>query len=283
MNSTTRKIGAAFGLASIAAFSVALPASATTVGEWGVWASTEVDGQYNVTFTDPSMPDASVAIYDYSSVDIFSPDGEGEGFTAATPVGALVGANNNSTDYNFLKVETIADNNDCATVEITFDSAVPAEQLILAISDIDSDNATISMEDENGDPIAPGDIAGFDMDTVPAFNWDDLSNTDDIPAFSFDPSSTELYVGNAPDNTDGSTGWVQPTLPISFVSIVICTEDGNNSSQRIWLGQVSDGTASSSGGSLAQTGADKSIYLGVIAGGALLAAGGFVGMRRRNS
>ena len=271
MNSTTRKLGAAVGLASIAAFSVALPASAaSTISAWGDWYGMFLTLEFN----NPAFPDATFTVSGEESWNNLYPATEDEGFTAADPLGQLIGPNQDSTDTLLLKVETLADNDSTATVDIVFESPVPANQLVVAISDIDSDRAEIEMWDGNDDPLTYLEIAGNEENF--AFNWDDPTDTVNVPGMGSN-NPTSIILGDAPDNTDGSTGWVRPTVDVKAMEIHINTEDGNFSSQRIWIGQVA------AVDSLADTGMSDSLYLAAVAGGALLAAGGFVGLRRRNS
>lgn len=277
MNNTARKVGAAFGLAAIAGFSVALPASAANIAEWGVFDDSTNGYDGAIYFTNPDFPDAEVMVSSESTYEFLQPAEENEGFTTADPLGALVGANYDSTDTNFLKISTAADNTQTLVTEITFDSPVPAGQLVLAISDIDSDHAEITMLDENDDDVTAGDIIGTATET--GFNWSDPADTLNVPTVeATDPGVVSMY--NAPDDTEGSTGWVRPSSSISKITINTWTEDGNVSSQRIWVGQVIEDTSSDG---LANTGAGDSLYLGAIAGGALLVAGGAIALRRRQA
>lgn len=165
------------------------------------------------------------------------------------------------------------------TTTITFDSPVPAGQLVLAISDIDSDRAEIFMYDELGFFTDAADIIG--TATTLGFNWDDPSNTEDVPLVGRDlVKLTTVHMGEAPWNTEGSTGWVRPSADISRIEINTYTEDGEVSSQRIWIGQVIEDT---SGDELASTGAGDSLYLAALAGGAALTAGGVMAVRRRQA
>jgi LPXTG-motif cell wall-anchored protein len=237
MNSTTRTIGAAFGLASIAAFSIALPASAAvTASEWGVFGNSSNGYDAAVTFTNPDFPDAEIMVSSESTYDFYAPADEDEGFT----------------------------------------SEVPADQLVLAISDIDSDYTEITMLDAEDNSVSADDIMGTATDK--AFNWADPTDTDNIPQVGGE-GATIVSMGNAPDDTDGSTGWVRPSVPISKITISTWTTDGNVSSQRYWIGQVVE-TADEP---LANTGASDSLYLVAAAGGAMLAVGGLVGLRRRQA
>jgi LPXTG-motif cell wall-anchored protein len=273
MKFASRTTGAIASLTSLFALTVALPASAAVTGEWGVW-STVADGPYSfaIDFDGSSMPDALVDISDDYESEALDPFAEDEGFTAADPVGALVGANGNSTEDLFLKVSTTDDNNNSTFVVIQFASPVPAGQLVLAISDIDSDNAIITMTDENGDGLTATQIIGTATET--GFNWDDPANTDDVPVVSA-AGATSVAMDDAPDGTDGSTGWVRPSAAISAITLQISTEDNRISSERIWVGQVID--AEDHG--LANTGLSDSMYLVAFAGAALIATAGIVRLR----
>lgn len=277
MNNTSRTAGAILGLAAIATFSVALPASAANVAEWGVFDDSENGYDGAIYFTNPDFPDAEIMVSDENTYGFYSPYAQDEGFTTADPLGALVGANYDSTYLNFLKIETAADNNQETVTEITFDSPVPADQLVLAISDIDSDYTEVTMLDAEDGDVSAEDIVG--TATTTEFNWDDPSDTENIPNVALEDATT-VSMGTAPDGTDGSTGWVRPSVAVSQITISTWTEDGNNGSQRIWVGQVIEDTSSDN---LADTGVSDSLYLTAVAGGAILAVGGTIALRRRGN
>lgn len=277
MNNNSRTAGAILGLAAIATFSVALPASAANVAEWGVFDDSENGYDGAIYFTNPDFPDAEVMVTYEQTYGFYAPLNEDEGFTSADPVGALIGENYDAAESLFLKVETAAGNLFGLQTNITFDSPVPADQLVVAISDIDSDNLEISMLDADGNAVDAGDIIG--TATTTAFNWSDPANTTDVPEV-LELDATTVSMSNAPDGTEGSTGWVRPSVAVSAIEIWTWTEDNNNSSQRIWVGQVIEGAASNN---LADTGASGSLYLTAIAGGAILAAGGAIALRRRGN
>jgi LPXTG-motif cell wall-anchored protein len=274
MKFASRSIGAIASFTSLFTLTVALPASAAVTGEWGVFGdSLTFDAQ--VDFANPGFPDAQIEVTNENEYGYYSPDGEGEGFTAADPVGSLVGANQSSTADNFLKVDTYDER--AVTVTIYFDSPVPAGQLVIAISDIDSDRTEIQMFGESDGAISATDVIG--TATTLGFNWADPSNTDDIPLVDGLLGNTvRMYDANW--DTEGSTGWVRPSADVSEISIETFTEDGFVSSQRIWIGQVIE---DSSGDDLASTGASDSLYLAAVAGGATLLAGGFLRLRRRDT
>jgi len=270
MNFPHRKLGATLGLALVTGLTIALPASAATVGEWGVWQAD--DAGLVLNFSNPTMSDATFTVSGEDEWDIYSPAEEDEGFSASSPVGSVIGANATSSKYLFLKVTTLADNAQAAVVNITFDTAVPAGNLVLALSDVDSDQGVIEMNHENGDQLSGIEIWGTATDT--GFNFEDPSSSD-YP--TLDPAGDSVTIGDAPDGTDGSTGWVRPSIAVKTITITINTEDGASSSQRIWVGQIGD--AEDEG--LAKTGSADSMYLVAFAGAAILAAAGIV--RRRTN
>ena len=250
----------------------AIPASAAvTASEWGDW-----DAMFlSVSYDNSAFVDGTFSVTGEDDWDNLSPADQGEGFSADTPLGALFGSNVDATAFQFLKVTTLDNNDATAIVEITFETEVPANQLVLALSDVDSDRATITMYDGESNAVSAANIIGTAATT--GFNWDDVTNTSDVPTTTtIDPNT--VVIGDAPDDTDGSTGWVRPSAGVKFIHVEINTEDGNYSSQRIWLGQLLEATPAAE---LGHTGVDKSNYLLAIAGGAILAAGGFIGLRRR--
>lgn len=261
MNFLHRKLGATLGLALVTVFTIALPASAATVGEWAKW-----DGD-SLNFSNSNMSDATYTVSNYDESGFYSPADEGEGFSATTPIGSIIGANATSSKNLFLKVVTIADNTEIAVVTITFDTATPADNLVLALSDVDSDQAVIEMTDGNAVALTGAEIIGTATDT--GFNFEDLTSSDHPTVVA---GASSVTIDDAPDGTDGATGWVRPNVAVKTITISISTEDGAPSSQRIWIGQLGDEE-------LAPTGSSNSLYLVAFAGAAILAAAGIV--RRR--
>ena len=141
MNSTTRKIGAAFGLASIAAFSVALPAAATPTTEWAQW----VNNGDNFAFTNSSLVGGYLNWGGMNGNWIISTDTDGEYFTADTPIGAIFGSNGPSSTETYFKFQTQNDTSSSTFVELVFDAPVPANLVAFAISDIDTDHVVVAV------------------------------------------------------------------------------------------------------------------------------------------
>jgi hypothetical protein len=277
MNTVVKKITAAIGLAAISSLGVVIPAFAATVAEWGEWVD---DGEQRLIFSDPSFSGATFSVTNEQTWRIESPaDGSWiESFSDDSPVGSLIGGNVSSTKDLALYLETKDDNNETVVAIITFDTEVPAGALVFALSDVDTDYAYIEMANGAGDPLTGSEIIGTATHT--GFNSGDHTSTD-RPAIV--ASDNHVTIGDAPDDTGGSTGWLRPSEAVKTIAIAINTEDNYYQGQRIWIGQIkgSKGVGGSSDEDLAYTGANDSIYLVAFAGLALLATAGIV--RRRTT
>jgi LPXTG-motif cell wall-anchored protein len=277
MKSMFHKVSAILGLAAITGLSVALPASAATFAEWGEW----VDGaEDRLVFSDPSLSDATFSVENEQTWRSEAPaDGIWiDSFSANSPVGALIGETVSSTRDLALYLETKDDNNEGVVAVITFDTEVPAGALVFALSDVDTDYAYIEMTNGAGDPLTGSEIIGTATNT--GFNFDDLSSIDRPTVVS---NGDYVTIGDAPNDTRGSTGWLRPSEAVKTIAIMIKTEDNYYQGQRIWIGQIggSEDVGGSSGEGLAETGAADSMYLVAFAGAAILATAGIV--RRRTN
>jgi LPXTG-motif cell wall-anchored protein len=277
MKTVFHKIGATLGLAAITGLGVALPASAATFAEWGEW----VDGaEDRLVFSDPSFSGATFSV---DNEQTWRTEATADGFwvgsfTADSPVGSLIGANVSSTKDLALYLETKDDNNEAVVAVITFDTEVPAGTLVFALSDVDTDDAYIEMANGVGDPLTGSEIIGTATNT--GFNSADPTSTDRPTVVA---GSNFVTIGDAPDETLGSTGWLRPSAAVKTIAIVINCEDNYYQGQRIWIGQIggSEDVGGSSDEGLAKTGATDSMYLVAFAGAAILAAAGIV--RRRTN
>ena len=273
MNSNFAKATAVAGLVAAFAVSTAIPASATvTASEWGAWDSMFLGFAYD----NPAFIGGTYSVTGADSWTNLYPATEGDGFTADTPLGGLFGSSTALAYPTVLKVYSPADNATPAIMEITFQTEVPANQLVLAITDVDVDHATITMYDGQSNSISATNIIGSAPTT--GFNFVDPANTTNVPT-STATGPYSVLIGNAPDFTDGSTGWVRPSVGVKFIHIEFNTEDGASHFEKVWMGQLLEATPAAE---LGHTGVDQSVYLAAMAGGGILAAGGFIGLRRRN-
>jgi LPXTG-motif cell wall-anchored protein len=277
MKTMFHKICATLGLAAITGLGVALPASAATFAEWGEW----VDGaEQRLVFSDPSFSGATFSVENEQTWRGEAPaDGIWvESFSANSPVGSLIGENVSSTKDFALYLETKDDDNEAVVAVITFDTEVPAGALVFALSNVDTDHAYIEMANGVGDPLTGAEIVGTATNT--GFNSADPTSNDRPAVVS---AGNYVTIGDAPDNTGGSTGWLRPSEAVKTIEIIINTEDNYYQGQRIWIGQIggSEDGGGSAGEGLAKTGSADSMYLVAFAGVAILATAGIV--RRRTN
>jgi LPXTG-motif cell wall-anchored protein len=277
MKSMFHKIGATLGLAAITGLGVALPASAATFAEWGEW----VDGaEDRLVFSDPSLSDATFSVVNENTWRIEAPaEGSWIGsFSADSPVGSLIGANTGATNDFALYVFSKDENREYAIVTITFDTAVPAGNLVLALSNVNEDHAVIEMADGNNVSLTGTEIIGTATDT--GFSSTDIAS-DPIPTVVAGSYFARM---DAPeDYNDRSTGWVRPSAAVKTIAVAIASNDSYYGMQRVWIGQIggSEDVGGSSDEGLAKTGAADSMYLVAFAGAAILATAGIV--RRRTN
>lgn len=273
MKTMFHKISATLGLAAITGLGVALPASAATFAEWGEW----VDGaEDRLVFSDPSLSDATFSVANESIWRIQTPaTGSYVGsFSANSPVGSVIGAiSTEATNGYALYTETKDDNNETAVVSITFDTAVPAGNLVLALSGVSRDDAVIEMTGDSDVDLTGTEIIGTATDT--GFSSTDIAS-DAIPTVVAGATSVSLDAPEA--RNDFSTGWVRPSAAVKTITISSNTNDNYYGVQRIWIGQIggSEDVGGSSDEGLAKTGVADSMYLVAFAGAAILATAGVV-------
>lgn len=248
------------------------PASATVVNTWGHWAfldeSTTTEGsitfgtgQVNATWDTDGDMNYSVEINDATD----------EYFDSSTPIGSAFSANGPSSDNNFGRFYVPAGFDNGGEMNITFDTPVPADALALAISDIDSDEVTVSATTDGTTPLTAEELKG-----TAATSWDSLSFnfcanrndtlcSNDQEVAPVDHSRDNAVIFGDIDNdslwgTDGTSAWLRPSVAVKTLHLVFWNSDSNNdSSERIFLVQKS-GTAdvpSNSQGDLANTGGNS--------------------------
>lgn len=267
MSSKTRIAGLAIGLTG--ALLLAAPANATSFKSWGVWS----DG--SIAFSGTNAVDATYTLDSgVQSSEIITTDYDNEYFTADSPIGEIFGTNGPDSTNNYLKVSTQDDQTTDAVVEITFDSAVAAGDLALAVSDIDSDHVTITMNDDSSNSLTGVEING--SATTSAFNFCDYSasSCSDTSVPDIATNGNNVVATGQDSGTDGSTAWFRPSVAVKSITLTIRNDDSSNNSstERIWLAQLSEGSSSSSNSPhLANTGANDGAQLPIAA--ALVAGG----------
>ena len=273
--------------ASVAAIALALaplsPASAASTAAWGVWdlnILTAVNTE-TVTFGSSSLPDATFTISGtYTTAEVLNVDDGDEWFTAETPIGAVFGANGPSATNNFLKIESTTTTTDLVTLTVTFASPTKANDLGVAVSDLDSDEVTVSATDANGNALTGAQLVG--TASPDAFNWCNVANSPggctDTDTPNITVNASDVFAAGAQQGTDGSTAWFQPSVGVKTITYVYKNDDTNTqtSTVRFWLAQKES--------ALPNTGVSASSMLGMFGfGAALLAAGALIVVRRRRA
>lgn len=258
-------------LALFATPATAAPAAGTV--SWGYW------GEGNVFFPDATGTiDGVFLSSNETSLEILNSDDEEEFFVAGTPIGKIFGASPATGTVggnNFLKIGTQVDTVSDTTLTITFNSEVPAGRLGLAISDIDWDKATITMQNEAGDDISASNIKGKTANL--AFNFCTYTPKagacgSDTDKPSVTTSTNAVIATGSGASTDGSTFWVVPSAAVKVIVITIRNLDPTemSSTQRIWLAQ-SNVDIEFPSDELADTGSESSSVLWMASLGMLLA------------
>jgi hypothetical protein len=269
------------------------PASAatTTTAKWGSWTFDEQNTyEGDITFGDPSMPDAhwapsvDEAPSNRATLAVVGTDTAGEYFGADTPIGAIAGANGPTGSFNFLKdtinglagTTVLGVRQDMNYIAINFATAVPADQLVIAASDIDSDHVSFLGKDVDGNFLTAEQLRGTAAATFSdlAFNFCSSASAPNsctdtaVPAITTDSDGRIIATGQT-SNTTGSSFWIRPSVPLKQLWIQVWNDDASNSSSiRLWAAQVTTTTTSDvtpSSSNLPQTGTGSALVPGLVA------------------
>jgi LPXTG-motif cell wall-anchored protein len=292
------KFGKSIALTSIVVATVltiaTVPASAATINTWGHWSFTNSSttdagnltfstGQANATWTASGDSGWSVDTDTHAT---------SEYFNAATPIATAFSANGPKSTNNYIRMYAGAGVNQQTYLFVNFATPVPAGDLAIAVSDIDSDYMLVDGKDASDNNIAVADLIGTAGTTS---NLDALSfnfcvnrttspcsnNTEVVHVTQTMPTQLQFgdYASNT-WNTDGASAWIHPSTTVSSLRFQLYNGDTNESSERVWIVQKNEGTLPTD---LANTGSNN---LQVVAVAAALIAGGY-GMvattRRRRS
>ncbi len=276
-----------FTLAGIIAASSALalapllPAAAATDdvawGSWGAVGPSSLSAE-TVTFTGTNFVNGTWAVTGAAGYEILDTTTAGEYFTAETPIGTAFSANGPDLGANFLKVTMPAGGQ--STLTVTFDAAVPADQLGIAVSDIDTDHVSISGTDANDGALTGAQING--SATTQGFNFCAVTDPPsacggDTDTPSLSTGATDVTATGTSAGTDGSSAWFRPNTTVKSLSFTFFNDDsGNTSSERVWLVQKYTPAP------LPNTGVNGGLVAGIAGLSiALIAAGGLIVARRR--
>jgi hypothetical protein len=231
-------IGAAVTALGLSVVLTASPAlAAVDDGTWGIWTSEDVDDAPigTLVFGNTAVGGAT---YEYTqisgdtTVEIGIVNDKEMWVAASSAPGAVFGANGPSDVENLLDVD--ATEASSATLVVTFDAEVPANELAFVIMDIDSSNSGvaagadrvfISATNEAGTYLTSSELNGeaFNFCNVPVAEMPGdcggIVHTD-VPTLT-EPTATSVFFQGDLDNSgdDGDSGWINPTAAVKTLSL----------------------------------------------------------------
>lgn len=286
-------IGAAVTALGLAVALTSSPAlAAVDDGTWGIWAAADVDDAPSGTigFGSTIVPSASYVSTEISGdlgVEIGIVNDKDMWLAAGSAPGAVFGANGPSDIENLLDFDSNQATE--ATLVITFDAEVPANELGFVIMDIDSSNngtsagadrVLIEATTASGTSLTSSELNGgvFNFCNVPVAEMPgDCGGTahTQVPTMT-EPTATSVYFEGDLSNSgdDGDTGWVNPTAPVKTLTM---TWDSSSDGSSLKLAVAVKKAALPDTGLDVTTGALSALVLGVLGAVALIAT------RRRNA
>jgi len=210
---------------------------------------------------------------------------------ASSAPGAVFGANGPSDIENLLDLD--ANETAEATLVITFDAEVPANELGFVIMDIDggndgvainADRFTVEATNAAGTSLTSSELNGgvFNFCNVPVAEMpgdcDDTAYTG-VPTMTEPTATSVFFQADLNESTDdGDSGWVNPTAAVKTMTVTWLTQqDGNGSSAKLAIAIAEKKAELPDTGLDATTGALSALVLGVLGAVALIAT------RRRNA
>ncbi|WP_346266082.1 MSCRAMM family protein, partial [Glycomyces rutgersensis] len=204
------------------------PAQAQASGAWNEWADFAGGaGDYRATTTFATGPFIAGAIGSNSrggGVGIIS--GASTWLSAGTPIGAKYGASRNSP---YLNLRPQADRADSPSyTRYVFDEPVPPGGWAFALGDIDADQVEVVAKGPDGSALSAAQL-GFQG----TFNYCGSASAGG-PACSGDGTdqptwnaATRTLTGNAAAaDTDGASGWFEPTVEVQSLTFVFTRRAG---------------------------------------------------------
>ncbi|SKB10256.1 MSCRAMM family protein [Aeromicrobium choanae] len=207
------------GWSAVAALVVALvpaPASAVT-DRWASWGPIEGASTNYTTVMDqqaPGFPRAQVATDSRATVQVAS--GSSVFLGASTPPGAKYGSSRNQP-YLVLRPKADAPTAPSTTV-YSFERPTPDTGWAFVLGDIDADQVRVAATDAQGRPVPAARVDSWFAGT---FNH---AGAPDLP--TWDPTTSTLLGSADARDTDGASGWFEPDLRLSSLSLTFTRRAG---------------------------------------------------------
>jgi LPXTG-motif cell wall-anchored protein len=281
-------IGAAVTALGLAVALTSSPAlAAVDDGTWGIWAAADVNNATpgTIGFGSTTVPSASYVYTEDSgdsSVEIATVNDKDMWVPASSAPGAVFGANGPSDIENLLDLDANVASE--ATLVITFDAEVPANELGFVIMDVDSENTgfaidadrfTIEATNAAGTNLTSSELNGgvFNFCNVPVAEMPGdcggIANTG-VPTVT-EPTATSVFFEGALNTStnDGDSGWVNPTAAVKTLTVTWLSQVGSSNAK---LAIAVKKAALPDTGLDVTTGALTALVLGVLGAVALIAA-----------
>ncbi|MFC5676569.1 MSCRAMM family protein [Aeromicrobium endophyticum] len=214
-------------LAGVLTASVAVSTAATTTGfgQWG--ALTGSTNDYATTLQLPAVGFPGATVASDSRSDVALPSGASNWFGENTPPGQRYGS---SRDQAYLNLRPKADNaSSPSTTTYTFDRPTP-QGWTFVLGDIDADQVRVSATRADGTPADTADLGfrgGFNLCSTtprPSSVCSDTGRPKDVP--TWDPATATLRGNAAALDSDGATGWFEPTASLRTLTFTFTRRAG---------------------------------------------------------
>ncbi len=206
-----------------------LPANAATTRSYADWDPlVGTSNNYTTAAQVPvqGFPRATVTT-DSRSGSVGVQSGASTWLTEDTPVGQVYGSSRN---LPYLSLRPKADNATSPSVTTyTFDHPTPPTGWMVAFADIDADQVRVTAKDASGAEVSAADLGfrgGFNFCEFPGATRPSACSTSigDVPTWN---ATTQTLVGNpTAADTVGPTGWFEPTVPLSSLTVSYTRRSG---------------------------------------------------------
>lgn len=203
------------------------PASAERTTGWAEWdelTGTANDYSTTMRLNAGGFPTARVTT-DSRAGSVGVRSGASSWFGPTTPVGVKYGS---SRDQPYLNIRPRADTAaGASTTTYVFDQPTPPTGWAFVLGDIDADQVTISAKDADGAPVTAAQLGfagGFNLCDGSPRPSSCSSSVGDSPTWD---AATMTLTGNpAASDTVGATGWFEPEVSLSTLTISFVRRSG---------------------------------------------------------
>ncbi|SKC56832.1 Carboxypeptidase regulatory-like domain-containing protein [Krasilnikoviella flava] len=215
---------AALSIAALSAVVTPTTATAATTAGWAEWDPlTGSAGDWSTTMQLPAgdFPAATVTSNSRGGgVGVIS--GASSWLAASTPPGETFGSSRNQP---YLNLRPQADRPTTpSTTTYTFERPTPAGGWAFVLGDIDADRVRVSALGEDGQPLSADELGWQE-----AFNYCQGAGTPsctDVDVPTSDPATGTLTGNATATDTNGASGWFQPSVPVTSLTIEFAWRSG---------------------------------------------------------